>query len=187
MRLAPNVDGSPHAMHGHGWQAAWQVIERDAASCALSFQHEPTPDWPWRYRGRQTIAVAGDALRLTLAIENLASTSMPCGLGFHPFLPRRADARLQFEAAQVWDGNAGAFPTATRRHSARRSIFATGRSSRTGREPITASTAGRAARRCATSRPRVHSCSRAARRRASSSSTSRRAPTISASSRSRTP
>ena len=35
---------------------------------------------------------------------------MPCGLGFHPFLPKADGARLQFEAAHVWDGNAGAFP-----------------------------------------------------------------------------
>ena len=115
IRLASNVDGSPHAIHGHGWQAEWQVTERDAARCALSFQHEPAPDWPWRYEGRQTIAVAGDALRMTLAIENQASTSMPCGLGFHPFLPAAGGARMQFEATQVWDGNAGAFPTGARR------------------------------------------------------------------------
>src|ERR687897_805150 len=28
MRLAQNLPGSPHAMHGHGWQAAWEVAER---------------------------------------------------------------------------------------------------------------------------------------------------------------
>ncbi len=37
---------------------------------------------------------------------------MPCGLGFHPFLPRSGDARLELEAAQVWNGTADAFPTA---------------------------------------------------------------------------
>jgi aldose 1-epimerase len=111
MRLAQNFAGSPHAMHGHGWQAAWQVAERLDASCALTYQQEPATDWPWRYRGRQTIAVAGDALRLTLAIENLGPDAMPCGLGFHPFLPRPAGARLELEAVQVWNGTAGAFPT----------------------------------------------------------------------------
>src|SRR5687768_17049476 len=49
IRLAPNVDGSPHAMHGHGWQAEWEVSERQAASCALTYLHERAPDWPWRY------------------------------------------------------------------------------------------------------------------------------------------
>jgi len=112
LQLARNVAGSPDAIHGHGWQAAWQVAERRDASCALTYQQEPAPDWPWRYRGRQTIAVTGDALRLTLAIENLGPDAMPCGLGFHPFLPRSGGARLELDAAQVWNGTAGAFPTA---------------------------------------------------------------------------
>ena len=99
LQLARNVAGSPHAIHGHGWQAAWQVAERRDASCALTYEREATADWPWRYRGRQTIAVAGDALRLTLAIENLGPDAMPCGLGFHPFLPRSGGARLELEAA----------------------------------------------------------------------------------------
>ncbi len=110
IHLAPNVDGSPHAMHGHGWQAEWLVNERDATRCALSFQHERTADWPWCYAGRQTIAVAGDTLRVTLAVVNQESTAMPCGLGFHPFLPAAGGPRIQFEAARIWDGNAGAFP-----------------------------------------------------------------------------
>ena len=110
IRLRENVAGSPHALHGHGWQAAWRLTERGDAGCTLSFDRAPAPDWPWRYRGTQTIAVAGDALHLELAIENLDTAAMPCGLGFHPFLPRNGGARLALEAAQVWDGSAGTFP-----------------------------------------------------------------------------
>jgi aldose 1-epimerase len=110
VRLAPNVAGSPHALHGHGWQSAWQVTGREAARCTLSFEREAAPDWPWAYRGRQTIEVAGNALHLALAVENHAATAMPCGLGFHPFFPRSSGTRLQFEAGHVWDGSATAFP-----------------------------------------------------------------------------
>jgi len=111
IRLAQNVAGSPHALHGQGWRAAWQVIERTRTSCALSFRHAAAPDWPWTYEGRQIISIEGDDLRISLAIENLSPDVMPCGLGFHPFLPRSEDARLAFQAARVWDGVAGAFPT----------------------------------------------------------------------------
>jgi|SRR6185503_1033294 len=109
--LPRNVVGSPHALHGHGWQTAWQVSESDGASCALTYQRKATPDWPWPYRARQTIAVAGNSLYLLLAIENPGSAAMPGGLGFHPFFPRSAGARLELSAAQVWDGNAAGFPT----------------------------------------------------------------------------
>src|SRR5262245_30150428 len=79
VRLAQNVGGSAHPMHGHGWQAAWQVIARDRTRCELAFDHAAAPDWPWSYRGRQTIALQGGALRLTLAVENLGAAAMPCG------------------------------------------------------------------------------------------------------------
>ena len=107
--LGPTVPGSAHALHGHGWQAAWQVIERSRTRCELAFDHAAAPGWPWPYRGRQTIALVGGALRITLGIENLGAAPMPCGLGFHPFLPAEG-ARLAFEAAQVFDGRAETFP-----------------------------------------------------------------------------
>jgi aldose 1-epimerase len=110
VRLAPNVDGSPHALHGHGWQAPWQVIARHAAGCTLEYGRASTADWPWPYRAQQVIDLADGALCLTLAVENLGVADMPCGLGFHPFLPRTPGVRLALEATHVWNGSAGNFP-----------------------------------------------------------------------------
>ena len=39
IQLARNIAGEPHAMHGHGWQASWCVVERNDAGCTLSFRH----------------------------------------------------------------------------------------------------------------------------------------------------
>jgi aldose 1-epimerase len=109
--LKPNVAGSPHAMHGHGWQVAWQVAERESRRCELALLREATPDWPWRYQARQEIALEGRSLRLTLAIENIGPGDMPCGLGFHPFLPRGGESRLAFQAAHVGNRHVATFPT----------------------------------------------------------------------------
>jgi len=111
IQLIPNVAGSPHAMHGHGWQSAWQATDRDRSRCVLVLHRDSTPDWPWPYRASQAIALDDNALSITLAVENLGADDMPCGLGFHPFLPREPDARLAFEATRVGNRNAGAFPT----------------------------------------------------------------------------
>jgi aldose 1-epimerase len=110
VRLAQNVADSPHPMHGHGWQADWQVVERGRLRCELAFDQAAAPDWPWPYRGWQTIALQDKALRITLAIENLGNAAMPCGLGFHPFLPANGATRLRFEAGHAWNGRADEFP-----------------------------------------------------------------------------
>ena len=47
IRLPENVAGSPHAMHGHGWQATWQLTGRDRTFCALAFRHDAESNWPW--------------------------------------------------------------------------------------------------------------------------------------------
>lgn len=109
--LTPNVTGSPHAIHGHGWQAAWHATDRSAGRCALALGHDASADWPWSYRARQEITLAEGALQLTLAIENTGRGDMPCGLGFHPFLPRDSTTRLAFEATGIGNRRAGEFPT----------------------------------------------------------------------------
>jgi aldose 1-epimerase len=108
--LQENVAGERHAIHGHGWQTAWQVVAADATQCRLSYGRQETADWPWAYEGSQSFEIAGSSLRITLGVRNLAASPMPCGLGFHPFLPAADGASLAFDAAEVWDGRAPAFP-----------------------------------------------------------------------------
>lgn len=56
------------------------------------------------------MSIQDNELRMTLAIENLGFTAMPCGLGFHPFLPATDGARLTMEAGRVWNAAADEFP-----------------------------------------------------------------------------
>jgi Galactose mutarotase and related enzymes len=110
VRLTPNVRGSPHAMHGHGWLTRWLVTDRSDTHCTLSYERAPDAEWPWRYLGRQTFAIHDDGLRFSLEVVNLAGTPMPCGLGFHPFFPAAETPRLRLRARSVWDGAVHAFP-----------------------------------------------------------------------------
>ena len=110
VNVTGNVAGTRHAIHGHGWQAAWQVVDGTATACTLAYRREATPDWPWRYEGRQSFEILGEVLRITLAIQNLDSAPMPCGLGFHPYFPALDGARLQLDAKRVWNGSVRDFP-----------------------------------------------------------------------------
>lgn len=101
VRLPLNEPPQPHAEHGHGWQAAWNVVERSADRLALEYDH-PADAWPFPYRARQDFALTEDELRVTLSIENRGRETMPVGLGLHPYFPRTARCRLSARVEAMW-------------------------------------------------------------------------------------
>jgi aldose 1-epimerase len=113
VQLEPNLVGHPHALHGHGWQAEWRVLQANATSCVLCFEHVPADGWLWRYRAVEKFSLAANVLRIELMLENLAAGPMPAGLGFHPFFPRVASARLRAAARRLSQGGAEQFPSAS--------------------------------------------------------------------------
>lgn len=111
VRLAPNLPGidQPHAIHGFGWQALWQVAEQSASEAVLAHHYAPGA-WPWTYRATQRFALSDDGLLLRLAIQNQASSPMPAGLGLHPYFPR-AGASVDLRVAGRWDSDGDCLPT----------------------------------------------------------------------------
>jgi aldose 1-epimerase len=109
------LPGHPHAIHGNGWQRAWDLVERAPSRATLELKHDAAAaralEWPFPYRARQTFALAEDSLTLTHVIENTGATAFPFGLGWHPFFPRTDATLLQFRAASVWLTDATQLPT----------------------------------------------------------------------------
>jgi aldose 1-epimerase len=110
VQLPLNQWPQPHAEHGHGWQAAWQVVARADDGLTLEYDHSAGA-WPFPYRARQTIELTADKLSLTLAIENRGPEAMPAGLGFHPYFPRTNDCRLAAPVAAMWETDSEVMPT----------------------------------------------------------------------------
>jgi aldose 1-epimerase len=110
IRLPLNLWPAPHARHGHGWQAAWQVIEQDTNRMVLEFLHVGG-EWPFPYRAQQHIALTEKELRLTLSVENCGSETMPIGLGLHPYFPRTSACRLSAHVAAMWATDHDMMPT----------------------------------------------------------------------------
>ncbi|WP_109480781.1 aldose 1-epimerase [Paraburkholderia sp. C35] len=104
-----------HALHGHAWRRPWRVGARTASSVELHFEHVPDSgargDWPFRYRATQRIELLGDALRVTLAAENLSDSAMPFGMGHHPYYPRTANTVITAQVEQMWHADADVLPT----------------------------------------------------------------------------
>jgi aldose 1-epimerase len=109
--LRPNFSQEPHAVHGFGWQRAWQVINRHEDSAELHLKHDPDIDWPFACEATQVAELTPHSLKLTLSVKNADARPMPAGLGFHPYFPLDAKTRLQSAWNGVWKMGADSLPT----------------------------------------------------------------------------
>jgi aldose 1-epimerase len=103
-----------NAIHGFACQRPWRVVDQgaDARSAWLTGEFwgsKDAPDtkgfWPADYRLRLTYRLTADRLRAEAVIDNPDRTSLPFGLGYHPYfrLPALADAQVQVPARAYWE------------------------------------------------------------------------------------
>ena len=118
--LARNFGSHPHAIHGVGWQRAWDVATQTSDSVQLVLRHDGAADsaaWPWSFEARHTLTLStredgAPTLCATLSIASLADAAFPFGLGWHPFFPKTEATRLRFDARGVWRNDDTQLPVA---------------------------------------------------------------------------
>jgi aldose 1-epimerase len=101
IELPPHPIATPHAIHGIGWDSAWNVEAQDAHSVALALNFAGDSRWPWPFEARQSIEVTADSLKLWLSATNLANEAVPLAFGHHPYFDA-AGAVLQFVARNFY-------------------------------------------------------------------------------------
>lgn len=104
-RLARNHPNEPEPVHGEGWVAAWELVERTAATATLSYRHDPAVrpgSFPFAYEARQRIGLSEGKLTLGLVLVNAGTAPMPAGLGLHPYFPHRSRLTLELPATAMW-------------------------------------------------------------------------------------
>jgi aldose 1-epimerase len=107
IRLAPHP-GQAHAMHGLAHARAWEVEQLSPAAIVLGLRHVPQAgEWPWPFTATQTLVLRPQGLEAIMTLRNDGDSDMPAGGGFHPYVTRTPDTRLQFEAATMWPTDAG--------------------------------------------------------------------------------
>jgi aldose 1-epimerase len=114
VELAPNYGESPHTIHGLGWQRAWSVVERDAASLVLSCSERGDGAWPFPFEATQRYAVDPVGLSIEVELRNTGTGSMPAGIGHHPYFPHRREGtgtRVQAQVDAIWLSDDEAMPT----------------------------------------------------------------------------
>jgi aldose 1-epimerase len=108
--LGPNSPPEPHAIHGYGWQHAWSVEASGASRLELAFAHRAAGT-PLDYEARQTFALGGEGLELTIAVVNRGERPMPAGIGCHPYFVRSPAVTLEARLDHVWLADPRKLPT----------------------------------------------------------------------------
>lgn len=97
VRVPPSFsDGM--AIHGQVHATPWTVL--DDGSLRVRGGGD---GWPWRYEAAMRVTAAGGRLTIEQSLTNLATTTMPAGLGLHPWFRGPLDVRI--DAAQVLPSN----------------------------------------------------------------------------------
>ena len=109
--LVRNSGDEPHAIHGVGWQRPWTVLESDAASAMLSYEHKPDTFWPFAFDCSHTYRLQPQGLEMMLALTNQSDRPAPCGLGWHPYFVKRPRSRIALQAAGRWEMGPDKLPT----------------------------------------------------------------------------
>jgi aldose 1-epimerase len=97
--LEPNLPGEPCPIHGNGFSSPWSVERLESNSAELSLRSDGPG--PFRYEARAAYALTAGALTMRLSVRNLGAEPLPFGLGFHPWIVREPETRLEARAARV--------------------------------------------------------------------------------------
>src|SRR6201992_2235507 len=83
--LAANFPPEPHAIHGVGFERAWQVQAQAEDSLIMTLMHRPGASWPWAFKAEQRLVLERGQLTLELRAVNLSDQPVPLAFGHHPY------------------------------------------------------------------------------------------------------
>ena len=106
-----NFPGSPHSLHGLGWQRPWDIVSSSALELVLELRHPGDADWPFAFTARQYFALEAASFSARLQLSNDADVEQPVGLGWHPYFVKRPRSRMHIELSDRWDADATLLPT----------------------------------------------------------------------------
>ena len=101
VNLEPNFPPEPHAIHGTGWTASWDVESHNADEVTLVHSHKADRHWPWHFDATQRIHLTEFTLTIEMIAHNRSDQMVPLGFGHHPYFDTDA-ATLTFGAQTIW-------------------------------------------------------------------------------------
>jgi aldose 1-epimerase len=109
-KIAPNMAGGAHPLHGVGWRKPWQVTKQSDTGVCLELSHAGDQDWPWAFKTRQRFEILDDCIEHILDIESCDTRAFPSSLGPHPYFKAQG-ATITFAAQALWEISGESLPT----------------------------------------------------------------------------
>ncbi len=92
------INFGDHAIHGTGFEQSWDVVDRDASSCALTCRL----GWVFGGESDQRFELSADSLTCTLTAR-ATDQPMPATIGWHPWFVKPENVDLRFEKMYLRD------------------------------------------------------------------------------------
>jgi galactose mutarotase-like enzyme len=93
--------------HGFARTEAWTPTQQTPRSliCALASNDSTLAQFPWIFKAELEFTLSDRALRITFQLQNTGDTTMPFGIGYHPYfrVSDKAHARIPTTATQAFD------------------------------------------------------------------------------------
>lgn len=109
--IQPNRVGEPYPIHGDGWLQAWSCEQPAADTMVMQLRSCRFDGNPYEYAAEQRFTLRADGMDQALRVTHLGESSLPYGLGQHPYFPRDEDTRLQAPVKGVWLSGNDPLPT----------------------------------------------------------------------------
>jgi aldose 1-epimerase len=109
-KIAPNMAGGSHPLHGIGWRRPWDIVSQSSHHVSIGFNHDGDADWPWAFQTWQDFSLHHDHVQHVLSVRSTDPRPFPSSLGPHPYFPGK-NARIQFSADALWEISGESLPT----------------------------------------------------------------------------
>ncbi|WP_339859397.1 aldose 1-epimerase [Thalassospira alkalitolerans] len=110
INVPANRAPDPHAIHGFGISAVWEIERPTIDTIRFSHKHDD-PQTGFSYTAWQEITVANGSISIEIGVRHLGREPMPYGIGLHPWFPAGEDASVRFIAADCFGTDDGKLPT----------------------------------------------------------------------------
>jgi aldose 1-epimerase len=109
--LAPHPLDLPNTLHGHAQRCAWHTRIHHSQRAELELDAPACEHWPWSFDARIVFELDTCALNVHFTLRNTSASTMPAGLGWHPFLAVDAASTIHFDARRRWELDETFLPT----------------------------------------------------------------------------